>query len=268
MSRTVSRRHARRVGHVEADLLQHLLDLAGRAEVDGGAVGDVAEHRGVALGADGRGVRLVARPWAGERLDERFGDGAIDRETVGGELGAEELGGRLAPSRGLGAAVRIGGSEPGLLQHRRVHRSRGPTSAALGRLGPAAGDPLRVEVAVVARRLLAIGALVDRGEEVEGADRRQRGGGQVVQASPDPARLGAPAAEQQAVHRGEVPARRQTHAVTLTNTMIEEPRCGLARPDDPARAQLVVDRRHRLRLKAGARHPGWCRDSGTAVGDG
>ena len=94
----------------------------------------------------------------------------------------------------------------------RSARARPRPRAGAGRARPAPARPLGSQVAVGTDGLLgvaAVGVAGDVAEQVELAERRDRGLGQVVQRGPDPVGLGRPAPEQQPVDRGQVPAGRQ-----------------------------------------------------------
>ena len=137
--------------------------------------------------------------------DDRFGRGPVDGQTVGGQLGRQQLGGRLGASR---RQCRVPGEprQAGPLESGRDERGRGPAGHAARAPGPPAGGPFRPEVAVGPGRVLRVVAfvagVVEQPELAERRDRRRR---TVVESRPHPGGVGLPPAGEQAVDGGDVP---------------------------------------------------------------
>ena len=119
-----------------------------------------------------------------------------------------------------------------------AHASSAQRASRAGRRRPAAGGPIGPEIPVgrerVPRAMPSSSARV--AEQVEAASVVGiASSGEIVQLRPHPRRVGAPAAEQQPVHRRDVPARRDPHAG------LDERDRGRVRPHHPARPHVAFD---------------------------
>ena len=238
------------IRHVDTHPGQQRLHLSRAAQVRGRARGRVPQDLRVSGGPLRRGVGLAARPGTDEGGQDLFRDSPVHRQAVRAQLHAEQFGGGLGACRRQGHRPVIQRGQRGLLLPGEVQGQGGPACYPLRAVRPAAADPLRAQVPV--RRHRVAGFAHVHTEQVERAVGRHRVGGQAAQPGPGPARIGPPAAEQQPVHRGDIPARGQP------DPGIGQARRRLPRPQHPARPQLHVrpadlgrDTRDRPRARPG-----------------
>ena len=220
------------VRHVDTHPGQQRLHLSRAAQVGGDARGRVPQDLRVTGGPLRRGVGLAARPGTDEGGQDLLRDSPVHRQPVRAQLHAEQFGGGLGAGRRQGHRPVIQRGQRRLLLPGEVQGQGGPACHPLRAVRPAAADPLRAQVPV--RRHRVAGVAHVHTEQVERPVGRHRVGGQAAQPGPGPARVGPPAAEQQPVRRGDIPARGQP------DPGLGQARRRLARPEHPARPQLLV----------------------------
>ncbi len=222
-----------RVGNLDADAPQERLHLLGASEITFHAPRRVAQHVGVAPGALGHGVCIVARPRADQRGDERLGHSSVDRQAVDRQLGAQQLRGRFSTGghRGAPRVAQLG--QASLLIPGREERQLRPRREVLEGLRPAAVDPVGPEIAVAAGRHVGfVVAVLGVREQVERSCFRERVDCEVMQLCPHPRRVRVPSAEDQPMDRGNVPRGGDAYAV------VNEHDGSRARPHDPSRSKF------------------------------
>ena len=245
------------VGHLDAGAAQERPDRVRAAQVDAVGDGEVGEHLGVALGQTPHLVLDRERPRADEARDDPLGGGPVHREAVTFEFGAEDLRRRLrhrrAPSAvrsGEGPDV-LGGFAPegGVLSTLALDGELGPGDHPGGRIAPRPLRPVVAEVAVGADRFVRIAVVVLLVEEVDRGAVGEPGRVESVDGGPHVGRLAAPAAVDETVDGGQVPALRRADAE------LEEPSGRLLRPPDPARSDAFDEPVENLAHVVGRHEP-------------
>ena len=236
-SRMASSRWARVSGTSTPTRPQQRLHLGGAAQIEVAARRRVPEHLPLSLRLDAGGIGGAGGTRTDERRDQPLRLAAVDRQAIGRELDAEELGRGFRAGRRRGCRVVRQRLESRQLAPGRFEGQRGPLAGLIGGRRPPADDPLGPEVPVRIDRFGSRSAVieVDRREEVVGSLGRQRVQRQPADVGPDPVGLGAPPADQQTMHRREVPAARQSDPVRFQDGR------GRVRPQNPTRPQLRVD---------------------------
>ena len=172
------------VRHVHADPGQQRSHLSRAAQVGGDARRRVPQHLRVAGRPQGRGFGVAARPGPDETGQHLLRDRPVHRQTVRGQLGAQQFGGGLAAGRRDGhRPFGQRGQRRLLLPGDRAGQS-GPPGDPLRAVRPAAADPLGAQVPVRRHRIAAVAAV--HAEQVERAVGRHRLGGQARAAGPTP----------------------------------------------------------------------------------
>jgi hypothetical protein len=225
-----------RVRDVHADPGQQRAHLDRAAQVGGGPRRGVAQYLLIAGGPQGGGFGVASRPGADESGQEQLGGRPVHRQPVRGQLGAQQLGRGLAPGRGHRHRA-IGQRGERLMLHLgRLPGQLSPARDALRAVGPAAAHPLRSQVPVRRDRVIAVlrAGHPGQAEQVGRTRGRHRIGGQAVQPGPGKPRISPPAAEQQPVRRGDIPARREPDPAG------GQARRGPARPHRPPRPEHLI----------------------------
>ena len=227
--------------------------------------------RGVALGPDARRVRSSSGRRAGGGRDEVLGGRAVDRQPVALELEAED-------GRG-GLGVR-GGDGPGpevpqllLLAGGQLGQGRGDGPEPALRRRPGRVEDVRAQVPVQAYRGIRVGsvptggrAAVEEVEQVVPGRLRRAVRIEPVGARPDSGQVGPPAAVQEPVDLGDVPAPLDPHA---RGDQRLERRRRRTRPATAGALELDVGgvRDHRRQVTDDDRSARLARSHGGAVAD-
>ena len=177
----------------------------------------MGEDPGVPLAADPPGLLLVVRAGAGRGGDELLGRPAVDRQAVPLQLEAEHRGGGLGVCGGDGPRAEL--AEGLLLAGSELGQGRGNGAEPRLRDGPRRVEDVRSQVAVGADGGVRVGrypgagrAGVDEVEEVVAGGLGGAGRVQPVRGGPDAAEIGPPAAVQEPVDLGDVPAALDAYA--------------------------------------------------------
>ncbi len=210
------------VRHVDPRRREERLHLGRAAQVRGRPVGRVPQHLRVARRPDGRGVGRAARPRPDDLGEQALRRGPADRQPVRGQLRAQQL----------SSGFRTSGADPG----------PAPLLLQAGKLQPGGlkrrGRPEDRRVRGVRGHAEQVG-LTGEGRHLIGR--------LPVQASPHVPGLRPPPAEQEPVHRGDIPAGSHPNPARHQSARV------VLRPDHPPRPDLLIghpdigDRRVRTR---------------------
>jgi hypothetical protein len=194
----------------------------------------------------------VLRPPADESCDDSLGDSSVHRQPVDRHLHAQELGRRLRARRGRDPRPITELAEARLLEHCDPRRQLRPPPQPFRSRTPTSVQPLRPEVPVGTDRIVRIAvAAPGVAEQVRRRGRRDRAQRQMLELRPHASGIGPPSAEEEPMHPGDVPARRDPHPGP------EKRRRGVVRPQHPPGSERVLhepDHHRRILDAASDRH--------------